>query len=65
MLEVFFFFSGPKSPDFEECFLKLSDFQARLQHVAKIQHNSFDGDFSRLYVNVVYQKFVWSKPQKL
>jgi hypothetical protein len=49
-----------KSPDFEECFLKLSDLQGRLQHVAKIQHNVYDGDFSHLYVNVVYQNF-WSK----
>jgi hypothetical protein len=57
VLEVFIFFNGPKSPDFEECFLKLSDLQGRLQHVAKIQHNSYDGDFSHLYGNVVYQIF--------
>jgi hypothetical protein len=44
-----------KSPDFEECFLKLSDFQARLQHVAKIRHNLYDGDSLHLYVNLMYQ----------
>jgi len=37
--------------------LKLSDLQGRLQHVAKIQHNAYEGDFSHLYVNVVYQMF--------